>query len=69
MEWISVKEKLPNKGQRVLCSGISYCEDCYGSEGKALDIILWLGDHFSCQRCGLGEISHWMPLPNPPEKS
>lgn len=56
MNWISVKDRLPNFEQTVLAYsgeelgiGFAYLD----GDGK------WYGD--------CGDVTHWMPLPAPPE--
>lgn len=59
-EWISVKDRLPNKGEVVLCffkyepeSPNVVCENLYyGSK-------IFMSDS--------EKVTHWMPLPEPPE--
>lgn len=64
MEWISVKDKLPEKEKNVLYCDIE-TEIYLGMLIDGMDKeIYWshydyLEDH---------DITHWMPLPNPPEK-
>ena len=61
MKWISVKDRMPEDGQEVIVyspdedvqSGVCYFED-YGFQG---DCNL---------RSILVNITHWMPLPEPP---
>lgn len=58
-EWISVKDKLPLCGERVIMTdGVFVCEGFLNISGK------WM-------RNGIGwiesEITHWMPMPKPPE--
>ena len=62
--WISVKERLPNKGQNVLV----FCNSRYAKGWKfAIDRLeegeknpIWIYTH------GWFEVTHWMPLPEPP---
>ena len=58
-EWISVKDRLPRCGDRVIVTdGVFVCEAFLSISGK------WV-------RNGIGwiesEITHWMPMPNPPK--
>lgn len=62
--WISVKERLPNKGQNVLV----FCNSRYAKGWKfSIDRLeegeknpIWIYTH------GWFEVTHWMPLPEPP---
>jgi hypothetical protein len=57
-EWISVKERLPEPGERVL-----YCYRGFVGEGYVTKSGEW-------ERAGIWTRyypSHWMPLPEPPE--
>ena len=65
MEWISVKDRLPKDDEDVLViddtgrMAVScYFFSSYGS---------WLWENRDDQVL-LGEVTHWMPLPNPPEE-
>ena len=53
MEWISVKDKLPCESDNILVWEGQYCEIylCYNR------------DHFERH---YKDITHWMPLPEPP---
>jgi len=63
-EWIGVEEKLPEYGERVLCSletgwveliGILYENGwtCFYSDGQKLAEV--------------NQVTHWQPLPSPPK--
>ena len=58
-EWVSVEERLPEEKQRVIVR----CERV----GTSVGWILWggwmtdIGPH-------AGEVTHWMPLPQPPKE-
>ncbi len=62
-EWISVKDRLPNEGQEVLC---------YGG-GNLMNVYIYLDDDCWEDEYGYWEtaesegITHWMPLPEPPK--
>lgn len=60
-EWISVKERLPEKNTKVLCyfkyepnTPDVICENVYYGSGR------WMSES--------SKVTHWMPLPEPPEK-
>lgn len=58
-QWISVKDRLPEKDGRYLCVW----------QGKAVDTIMFLNGHFRVY----GEIhdrlvTHWIPLPETPKE-
>ena len=60
-KWISVKDRLPEKRQRVLCyfqyepeSPNVICENTY------LGFKIWLSEG--------SKVTHWMPLPEEPNK-
>ncbi len=69
MEWISVKDRLPEHGQDVIV---------YGPDGvvayvtyMANDNLLYTGFYFDVGGeyiTLLKGITHWMPLPEPPNK-
>jgi len=58
MEWISVKDRLPNKVYVLCCNSNSLpFIACFG---------VW-GNYWACS----GErtnVTHWMPLPEPPKE-
>lgn len=61
MEWISVKNKLPNKMQEVLCF--------YKFEPESPNVmgnnIYFGGGIFMSET---DKVTHWMPLPEPPNE-
>ena len=60
-EWISVKDRLPEPGERVLvCIGAVF-EAFIDSAGK------WQRYYSAPLNEVLGEPTHWMPLPQPPK--
>lgn len=68
-EWISVEDSMPKKGQKVIA-----CVNFNSSIVKPLVVeMTWTGRTFKrgpngCPP-GLGDecVTHWMPLPAPPE--
>lgn len=58
-QWISVKDRLPNEKQRVIVR----CNTVGTTVGWRLrgEWVTDLGD-------GGSEVTHWMPLPEPPQK-
>lgn len=64
MEWISVKDKLPESGKRYL---VQIIEPYFGT--KMIDILRydssdWVYDGMPV----LANVTHWMPLPEPPKE-
>lgn len=57
-EWISVKDRLPEKKQRVIVR----CR----TVGTTVGWILWR-EWLTDLGKGCSEVTHWMPLPEPPE--
>ena len=57
-EWVSVEERLPEEKQRVIVR----CERV----GTSVGWILW-GNWMTDIGPGAGKVTHWMPLPAPPE--
>ena len=62
-EWIRVEDRLPESKGEVL---ISY--ERYGK--RVVDITCWLNGHFAITVWSWFnyEITHWMPLPEPPKE-
>lgn len=56
-EWVSVEERLPEQKQRVIVR----CERV----GTSVGWILW-GNWMTDIGPGAGKVTHWMPLPDPP---
>lgn len=64
-QWISVEDKLPKSGERVLFSdGVFVGEGYMGASGK------WTryNGKISAACIDVYDITHWMPLPEPPEE-
>ena len=61
-EWISVKDRLPDSNYG---SVLIYTKDGGVAEGQYYDTIkAWLQFRWSVEDA---EVTHWMPLPEPPE--
>ena len=58
-EWVSVEERLPQEKQRVIVR----CERV----GTSVGWILW-GNWMTDIGPGAGKVTHWMPLPAPPDR-
>lgn len=56
-DWISVEDELPYIHQQVL-----YYDDNNAVMGKHIGICPYSEHNFS-----IGKVTHWMPLPDPPE--
>lgn len=57
-EWVSVEERLPEEKQRVIVR----CERV----GTSVGWILW-SNWMTDIGPGAGKVTHWMPLPAPPD--
>ena len=77
-EWISVKDRLPDKTGRYLVIKNRIAQDCFG--GNRTDIVIlrffvdkgfrmpthipdWINEEIN------EEVTHWMPLPQPAEEA
>lgn len=59
-EWISVEDRLPEDGDKVLC--------CFVRDtgiNKPDEVIV--GDFYWHKLWVLNHVTHWMPLPSPPQ--
>lgn len=72
MKWISVKERLPERTENRLFPTVIV----YTTTGEvAVGFIDYKGDTFwvlhgdtdTLQDCPMNYVTHWMPLPEPPE--
>jgi hypothetical protein len=65
-DWISVDERLPELGERVLTFTASGIETLYRSQYDS-DLFIWERD--CCQDYWTDEeVTHWQPLPQPPSE-
>lgn len=58
-EWISVKDRLPD--------GLTQIIACH--EGWRVEPGWFSRDHTFLFECVYGPVTHWMPLPEPPEET
>ena len=63
-EWISVKDRLPNKEQDVLAFSVLGNETRITLAGYCNDGT-WFDGIFNCY---INTVTHWMPLPEPPKE-
>lgn len=72
MEWISVKNELPQKYDRVLVTdGKEVCIHYKQSSVNFADERghdLYCGGRYDDCNIHEGKVTHWMPLPHPPEE-
>ena len=63
-EWVSVDEKLPEPGERVLATDCGFVGEFYINERGQ-----WQRYNVNCHALLMAlDILYWMPLPAPPEK-
>lgn len=63
-QWISVKDRLPQLGERVLCSDGTTVFEQYRVEPSCVFGIWDRGGMKSMMQ----NVTHWMPLPEPPKE-
>ena len=63
-EWVSVEDRLPEPGERVLATDCGFVGEFYiNKRGK------WQRYNVNCSELLMAlDILYWMPLPAPPEK-
>jgi len=61
VRWISVHERLPERGTPVLTCGVRGGQEVQIYRGSYKDGELWNWKHNTIK-----QITHWMPLPEPP---
>ena len=59
MEWVNVKDRLPNEHEWILLS-----------DGRRVEMGIFMKNKFYLPAMNYAEINatHWIPLPGPPEK-
>ena len=63
-EWVSVEEKLPEPGERVLATDCGFVGEFYINERGQ-----WQRYNVNCHALLMAlDILYWMPLPAPPER-
>lgn len=80
MNWISVKDRLPEEERAVIAFGTKAFYEGKWIEGKFIEKCIyrpedakdgwikapWVFNSHCCDDC-LDEVTHWMPLPDKPE--
>lgn len=74
-KWIPVEEKLPDKdGRYLVCDGGDVLEACFSPTGQlrrnqngGFDRLPSWSTTDCYESEDLDHVTHWMPLPNPPE--
>lgn len=66
MPWISIDDRLPQLGERVLATDGWFVGEAYRHKAKG-----WMRacSAYSWQKPTLGTVTHWMPLPKAPYRS
>jgi len=66
MEWISVKDRLPEDISLVLAFGENYHDAVFFAYSNKVD---WFDpDIVHNSKIDKGDVTHWMPLPEPPKQ-
>ena len=63
-EWISVKARLPEAGERVLVSSGMFVGEAYRTSANTW----YRHTGFPLRDILHRDVTHWMPLPEPPEE-
>ena len=72
--WISVKDRLPEKGQEILTYWNWHGKTSEGTEISICNYGGYDGDWYDLgydmylNREGYSSVTHWMPLPEPPQE-
>jgi len=65
MEWISVEDRLPEDNDQYL---VKVPNSPFNRKGFAVSgFSKSIKPNFSYDRTHMDSVTHWMPLPNPPE--
>jgi hypothetical protein len=64
-QWISTKDRLPEIGQWILVDGPEVVRLIEPPSSNWKSAYAWETDHESFY--AFGDVSHWMPLPEPPK--
>ena len=69
-EWISVEDRMPITKDDLVDAGITYRdEEVIATNGRGVWPERFVAGNtltFWCRFTGLIEVTHWMPLPEPP---
>ena len=65
-EWISMKKKRPAVGDHVIATGIIHVQRTSAGVAKYQGRKGWLSTDGALKASA--KITHWMPLPDPPEE-
>lgn len=72
MEWIKIEDKEPNVGQNVIAVGTWYGEINGSGESEYMGLGQWDGMSVQIDSCTYSteivEITHWMYIPEHPDK-
>lgn len=68
MEWISVEDRLPQNFEHVLAYAIEN-EDFPFLDARFFEASHYNGRWTECVDTCLIDVTHWMPLPEPPNTS
>lgn len=66
-EWISVKDRLPEIHSPDVLAYDGKNQFISGRWGVG-NTVYFQTNNCGCCNSGMGEITHWMPLPKPPEE-
>ena len=65
MEWISVKDRLPENSDEVICLFTGWDDmRCYRTLSFDKEYMIW----FNWSGLEYITVTHWMPLPEPPNE-